>query len=141
MLADKRSVLKPHIMKLLDIATSAANPDVENQVADVIICILEIIAVFPKFKDMLNGNKIFYEKLGKMSAHCGLFELHNTETNVTIDQIDVCGEIRLSQIDVCGEIRLYQIDVCGEIRLYQIDVCGEIRLYQKMCVARLDCPK
>ena len=53
--------------------------DVENQVADVIICILEIIAVFPKYKDMLNGKKVIYEKLGKMSAHCGSFELRTTD--------------------------------------------------------------
>ena len=61
--------------------------DVKNQVADVIICILEIIAVFPKFKDMLNGNKMIYEKLGKMSAHCGSFEMHNTETVHSLERL------------------------------------------------------
>ena len=35
-----------------------------------------------------------------MSSHCGSFEIHNTENNVkyTIDQADVCGEIRLSKV-------------------------------------------
>ena len=49
---------------------------------------------------MLGGNKIFSEKLGKMSAHCGSFELHNTEKSVTytIDHINVCGELRLSKV-------------------------------------------
>ena len=47
-LANKSSVLKPHIVKLLDIAASAANPDVVSQVADVIICILEIFCYVSK---------------------------------------------------------------------------------------------
>ena len=94
-LEDSSSRLRPHIAKLMDTVTSD-NPTAENQVADVLISILEIIALFPKFQQVLRGNKVYYEKLGKLSSHCGSFEIHDTQSALkyTIDQVDLCGEIR-----------------------------------------------
>ena len=92
-LEDSTSKLQPHIAKLMETVASE-NPTVENQVANVVIMILEIIGIFTKFQELLKENKLYYEKLGKLSSHCGSFEIHDTQMNLayTIEQVDVWGD-------------------------------------------------
>ena len=53
--------------------------------------------MFPKFKDMLNGKKMIYEKLGKMSAYCGSFELNNRKTVHILERLGALLILKLER--------------------------------------------
>ena len=72
---DVTSPIREYVAKLLDIAASP--PAVENQLSELIICILQILIKQPTSKFVLEPN-FFYQKLGKKSSHCGSFVVHNT---------------------------------------------------------------
>ena len=75
MILDVTSPIREYVAKLLDIAASP--PAVKNQLGELIICILEILNQTTDI-EVRAGVKLFYQKLGKKSSHCGSFMVHNT---------------------------------------------------------------
>ena len=96
---DITSPIWEYVAKLLDIAVSP--PAVENQLGELIICTLQILNQTTDIEVRV-GAKLFNQKLGKKSSHCGSFVVHNTAKAVhyNIDEVDIVGELRTPKVIV-----------------------------------------
>ena len=96
---DITSPIRELVVKLLDIAVTESSPNVENQLGELLICILQIVIETTDVQVRV-GSKLFYQKLGKKSPHCGSFIVHNTaeEVRYDIDEVDIVGKLRTPRV-------------------------------------------
>ena len=98
-LCDTTSPIREFVVKLLDIAVTESPVNFENQLGELIICNLQILNEMTDIQVRV-GAKLFYQKLGKKSPHCGSFVVHNTaqEVHYNIDEVDIVGELRTPKL-------------------------------------------